>query len=152
MVSNPSLVHWMLYLKYLFQMSEAHPDAIQGEEGATLEAYTNDLAYLKRKVLFTFLIFLLLFSSTWWHNTFLLVHDQTIYWIRICNAVNDGTCIFCKHNIISLSVALSLYISLCRLMLVLTLLSHNFSMIPTSFSSLWTTVVKSVLLVPLFRA
>ena len=60
MVSNPSLVHSMLYLKYLFQMSEAHPDAIQGEEGATLEAYTNDLAYLKRKVLFTFLIFLLL--------------------------------------------------------------------------------------------
>jgi len=29
---------------------EAHPDAIQGEGGATLEAYTNDLAYLKRKV------------------------------------------------------------------------------------------------------
>ncbi|TVU44433.1 hypothetical protein EJB05_03874 [Eragrostis curvula] len=29
---------------------EAHPDAIQGEEGATLEAYSNDLAYLKRKV------------------------------------------------------------------------------------------------------
>ncbi|XP_062212821.1 methylenetetrahydrofolate reductase (NADH) 1 [Phragmites australis] len=29
---------------------EAHPDAIQGEGGATLEAYSNDLAYLKRKV------------------------------------------------------------------------------------------------------
>ncbi|PWZ52750.1 Methylenetetrahydrofolate reductase 1 [Zea mays] len=36
---------------------EAHPDAIQGEGGATLEAYSNDLAYLKRK------------------NTFLLVHE-----------------------------------------------------------------------------
>ncbi|PKA60296.1 Methylenetetrahydrofolate reductase 1 [Apostasia shenzhenica] len=29
---------------------EAHPDMIQGEGGATLEAYSNDLAYLKRKV------------------------------------------------------------------------------------------------------
>nr|CAD1822012.1 unnamed protein product [Ananas comosus var. bracteatus] len=29
---------------------EAHPDVIQGEGGATLEAYSNDLAYLKRKV------------------------------------------------------------------------------------------------------
>ncbi|XP_073008321.1 probable methylenetetrahydrofolate reductase (NADH) [Typha latifolia] len=29
---------------------EAHPDMIQGERGATLEAYSNDLAYLKRKV------------------------------------------------------------------------------------------------------
>ncbi|KAG8061480.1 hypothetical protein GUJ93_ZPchr0003g17343 [Zizania palustris] len=29
---------------------EAHPDAIEGVEGATLEAYSNDLAYLKRKV------------------------------------------------------------------------------------------------------
>lgn len=29
---------------------EAHPDMIQGHEGATLEAYNSDLAYLKRKV------------------------------------------------------------------------------------------------------
>ncbi|KAG6479346.1 hypothetical protein ZIOFF_062809 [Zingiber officinale] len=29
---------------------EAHPDMIQGDEGATLEAYNSDLAYLKRKV------------------------------------------------------------------------------------------------------
>ncbi|KAK1317337.1 putative methylenetetrahydrofolate reductase [Acorus calamus] len=29
---------------------EAHPDMIQGEEGASLEVYNNDLAYLKRKV------------------------------------------------------------------------------------------------------
>ncbi|KAK8955911.1 hypothetical protein KSP40_PGU002246 [Platanthera guangdongensis] len=29
---------------------EAHPDMIQGEVGATLEAYSNDLAYVKRKV------------------------------------------------------------------------------------------------------
>lgn len=29
---------------------EAHPDMIQGEAGATPEAYNNDLAYLKRKV------------------------------------------------------------------------------------------------------
>jgi methylenetetrahydrofolate reductase (NADPH) len=32
-------------------MSEAHPEVILGEEGATEEAYSNDLAYLKRKVL-----------------------------------------------------------------------------------------------------
>ncbi|KAG6510265.1 hypothetical protein ZIOFF_028274 [Zingiber officinale] len=30
---------------------EAHPDMIQGDEGATLEAYNSDLAYLKRKTL-----------------------------------------------------------------------------------------------------
>ncbi|KAG6503240.1 hypothetical protein ZIOFF_031964 [Zingiber officinale] len=29
---------------------KAHPDMIQGDEGATLEAYNSDLAYLKRKV------------------------------------------------------------------------------------------------------
>lgn len=29
---------------------EAHPDMIQGEVGAPLEAYSNDLAYVKRKV------------------------------------------------------------------------------------------------------
>jgi hypothetical protein len=63
MVSSPYPVNWMLYLKYLFQMSEAHPDAIQGEEGATLEAYSNDLAYLKRKVLFTFLILFTFLNS-----------------------------------------------------------------------------------------
>jgi methylenetetrahydrofolate reductase (NADPH) len=45
-----------LYLKYIFLIPEAHPDAIQGEGGATLEAYSNDLAYLKRKVFFTHLI------------------------------------------------------------------------------------------------
>lgn len=33
-------------------MSEAHPEVILGEEGATEEAYSKDLAYLKRKVLF----------------------------------------------------------------------------------------------------
>ena len=35
----------------VFQMSEAHPEVILGEEGATEEAYSKDLAYLKRKVL-----------------------------------------------------------------------------------------------------
>jgi hypothetical protein len=44
-------------------MSEAHPDAIQGEGGATLEAYSNDLAYLKRKVLSTFLILFTFLNS-----------------------------------------------------------------------------------------
>lgn len=34
----------------MFPYSEAHPDMIQGEGGATLEAYANDLAYLKKKV------------------------------------------------------------------------------------------------------
>jgi hypothetical protein len=53
-------------------MPEAHPDAILGEGGATPEAYSNDLAYLKKKVLFTCLIFLFLL---------LIQHDSTIFFV-----------------------------------------------------------------------
>lgn len=36
----------------VYSILEAHPDMIQGDEGATLEAYNSDLAYLKRKVIY----------------------------------------------------------------------------------------------------
>ncbi|RWV90014.1 hypothetical protein GW17_00047812 [Ensete ventricosum] len=38
-------------LKRVFSILEAHPDMIQGDGGATLDAYDSDLAYLKRKVI-----------------------------------------------------------------------------------------------------
>ncbi|KAG6499570.1 hypothetical protein ZIOFF_039360 [Zingiber officinale] len=41
---------------------EAHPDMIQGDEGATLEAYNSGLAYLKRKTLSVVLKFWKSFS------------------------------------------------------------------------------------------
>ncbi|KAG6518003.1 hypothetical protein ZIOFF_021404 [Zingiber officinale] len=41
---------------------KAHPDMIQGDEGATLEAYNSDLAYLKRKTLSVVLKFWKSFS------------------------------------------------------------------------------------------
>lgn len=37
-------------------VSEAHPDMIDTDGVASLEAYSNDLAYLKRKVLVLYMI------------------------------------------------------------------------------------------------
>lgn len=97
---------------------------IQGEGGATLEAYSNDLAYLKRKVHlinsshFFFLINLTFFEG-WVYN----LADQEV-------------------NIYQLD----------RLMLVLTLLSLSCFMILISFSSLSMTAVRLGLHAQLFLA
>ena len=47
-----SLLLIIFYLYFL--CSEAHPDVIGSNGVASLEAYHNDLAYLKRKVLLLF--------------------------------------------------------------------------------------------------
>jgi hypothetical protein len=41
-----------MLLVFIFSETEAHPDVITSEEGATEEAYHKDLIYLKEKVAF----------------------------------------------------------------------------------------------------
>ncbi|KAG6510528.1 hypothetical protein ZIOFF_028552 [Zingiber officinale] len=55
---------------------KAHPDMIQGDEGATLEAYNSDLAYLKRKTLSVVLKFWKSFS----HVKILELCEIFIFW------------------------------------------------------------------------
>ncbi|KAG6518183.1 hypothetical protein ZIOFF_021586 [Zingiber officinale] len=61
---------------------KAHPDMIQGDEGATLEAYNSDLAYLKRKTLSVVLKFWKSFS----HVKILELCEIFILWSAIREA------------------------------------------------------------------
>ncbi|KAG6504413.1 hypothetical protein ZIOFF_036746 [Zingiber officinale] len=61
---------------------KAHPDMIQGDEGATLEAYNSELAYLKRKTLSVVLKFWKSFS----HVKILELCEIFILWSAIREA------------------------------------------------------------------
>ncbi|KAG6506765.1 hypothetical protein ZIOFF_032094 [Zingiber officinale] len=61
---------------------KAHPNMIQGDEGATLEAYNSDLAYLKRKTLSVVLKFWKSFS----HVKILELCEIFILWSAIREA------------------------------------------------------------------
>jgi len=50
-LSASNILRFTGILIYTFMISEAHPDMIKNEVGATEEDYQKDLAYLKLKVL-----------------------------------------------------------------------------------------------------